>query len=202
MSDNQWLEEARGVAARCLDDETTKYLVMVPALAEIFARVVARWMETEETYFKDVEDKIPGEDASVAILPPFSDEHIVAHADAYANRCAEHACSASHAATATAKSYAEFANLAERDKIAGYDKIAKAALYARYAASAADEYATAAAEASIVYTARRAKFNAEYAKYLARPTVQMPNEKTDAEAEADIAALVKAADAAIELHPK
>ena len=47
-----------------------------------------------------------------------------------------------------------------------------------------------------------AKFNAEYAEYLARPAVQMPNAIPEAEAEAAIAALIKVADAAIGLHQK
>ena len=126
----------------------------------------------------------------------------VEHADAYANRCAEHAYCAAQTASATAKSYAEFAQIAERDKVAGYAEFGQAALYARYAASAAAEYATAAAKASPVHLTRRAKFNAEYAKYLARPTVRMPHGITEAEDKADIAALIKVADAAIELHRK
>ena len=212
MNDDQWIDEARIRARLCWRDETTKHLVMEPALAEVVARVIASWMETAATYAKNAdywlgkveqtEEKITAQPTVAAILPPFSDEHIVQHADAYANRCAEHACAASQAAAATAKAYEEFARLAELSKFVGHAEFAKAALYARYAASAAAEYATAAADASTIYLARRAKFNAEYAKYLARPTVQMPNEKTDAEAEADIAALVKAADAALELHQK
>ena len=212
MSDNQCIEEARIRARLCWRDETTKHLIMEPALLEVVAQAIAAWMETAATYAKNAdywrekveqtEEKIPGEYEARTILPTFSNEYVAKHADAYADRCAEDAYSAAQAALSTAKAYAEFAKLTERDKAAGYAEFGKAALYARYAASAAAEYATAAAKASPTYLARRAKFDAEYAQYLARPSVQMPNEKTEAEAEADIEALVRVADAAIELRQK
>ena len=210
ISDNQWIDEARIRARLCWRDDTTKHLIIEPAIVEVVAQAIASWMKTAATYSKNAdywrgkvgqtEEKIPGQAEVVAILPPFSDEYVLTHADAYANRCAEHAYCADQAAASTAKAYAEFAKRTERDKAAGYAEFGKAALYARYSASAAAEYATAAADASTIYLARRAKFDAEYAKYLARTSVQMPGKKT--EAEADIAALIKVADAAIALHQK
>ena len=212
MSDNQWIDEARIRARLCWRDETTKHLIMEPDLVEIIAQAIASWMETAAANSKNAdywqgkvppnEDKIPGEYAAVAILPPFSAESAVQHADAYANRWADHAYCAAQAAASTAKAYAEFAKIAKRDKIVGYSKFARAALYARVAASEASRYADVAAKASPIYLARRAKFNAEYAEYLARPAVQMPNAIPEAKAEAAIAALIKVADAAIELHQK
>ena len=212
MSDNEWIDEARIRARLCWRDETTQHLIMEPALVEVIAQAIASWMETAATYSKNAdywrgkvppnEDKILGEYAAVAILPPLSDESVVNHADAYANRCAEHAYCAAQAAASTANTYAEFAKIAKRDKIVGYSKFARAALYAKVAASAASRYADAAAKASTVYLAMRAKFDVEYAAYLARPAVQMPNAIPEAEAEAAIADLIKVADAAIELHQK
>ena len=113
---------------------------------------------------------------------------ILNHADAYANRCAEHAYCAAQAAASTAKYYAEFAQIAERNKVAGYAEFTKAAMYARYAASAAAEYANAAAHASTIYLARRA--------------VTMPNNIMGAEDKDYIEALIKVANAAIELRRK
>lgn len=150
MSDNKWIEEARVVAARCWCNETTKHLIMDPALAEVVARIIASWMETAAMYSKNT-DYWRGKAEQTGEKIP------VPHADAYANRCAEHAYCAAQAAAATAKSYAEFAKTADRDKIAAHAEFGKAALYARYAASAAAEYADAAAKAAPGFTAERAK---------------------------------------------
>ena len=42
---SRYLEEARMIAGHCWCDETTKHLVMVPELAEAFARRLAGWMD-------------------------------------------------------------------------------------------------------------------------------------------------------------
>ena len=55
MSDNQWIDEARGIAARCWCDETTKHIKMNSALAEVVAHVIASWMETATTYSKNAD---------------------------------------------------------------------------------------------------------------------------------------------------
>lgn len=59
MADLPWMDEARQQAAQCWCDETTKHLVMDPALAEVIARHIAVWMDTgaqharNESYWRE-----------------------------------------------------------------------------------------------------------------------------------------------------
>jgi hypothetical protein len=58
------LELATTIAAQCWQDETTKHLVMEPALAEVFARNLAAWLETgayfsrAEEFYRDLLDEV------------------------------------------------------------------------------------------------------------------------------------------------
>ena len=43
---DMWMDEARQIAAQCWCDPATEDRVMDPALAEVVARHIARWMDT------------------------------------------------------------------------------------------------------------------------------------------------------------
>ena len=50
-----WMDEARQIAAQCWGDEETKGKVMDPALAEAVAKRIAVWMETAAQYAKNTD---------------------------------------------------------------------------------------------------------------------------------------------------
>jgi hypothetical protein len=53
--ESKWIEEARAAAAQCWCDETTKHLVLDPALAEAVARRIAAWMDTAAQHARNEE---------------------------------------------------------------------------------------------------------------------------------------------------
>ena len=50
-----WIEEARELAAQCWCDEETKDREMDPVLAEAIAKRIADWMETAALYAKNAD---------------------------------------------------------------------------------------------------------------------------------------------------
>ena len=49
------MSDYRSMVAQCWCVETTKHLVMEPALAEVFARLLGNWIETAAQAYRNVE---------------------------------------------------------------------------------------------------------------------------------------------------
>ena len=49
------MQDFRGMAAQCWCAETTKHLVMEPALAEEFARLLGNWIDTAAQAYRDID---------------------------------------------------------------------------------------------------------------------------------------------------
>lgn len=55
MEVEDWMDEARAIAACCWTDDETKDTVMDPVLAESIARCIACWMETAAMHARNEE---------------------------------------------------------------------------------------------------------------------------------------------------
>ena len=71
----EWMAEARMVAAQCWCDDATKHRVMDPALAEAVARRIAAWMETamqaerNAAFYREILDRCA---ANLGLLAPLA----------------------------------------------------------------------------------------------------------------------------------
>ncbi len=75
MSREQWMPEARAMAAQCWCDDETKHIVMDTALAEAIAKRIAAWMDTaadfarNEDFYRSLLDRCAqhlGQDVNIA----------------------------------------------------------------------------------------------------------------------------------------